>query len=80
LAKGEIDVYRVPVGKGSSTVGRAIADIGRSSNWIIAVIRRGDEAVVPTAQHHIAVGDTLVIVGTKGLERTFSRLFDATRE
>ncbi|MDA0991083.1 MAG: NAD-binding protein, partial [Verrucomicrobia bacterium] len=80
LADGVVDVYRVPVGRSAKCAGKSIAQLGRPGEWIIAAIRRGDEAFVPRATHTIEAGDILVVVGSHKLERMLSKFFDASLE
>ncbi|MDA1017052.1 MAG: NAD-binding protein [Planctomycetota bacterium] len=75
MSEGTIDVYRVPVGERSETVGKSIAEVGHPNDWIIALLRRADACFVPTAADVIQIGDTLLIVGGHGLEPELAKLF-----
>jgi len=77
LEEGKIDVYRATVGPKSKLIGKSLAESRRSNKWIISAIRRGDESFVPIGTDTIEVGDSLVAVGSSGLERKLASLFDA---
>ncbi len=77
VAEGVIDVYRARVGPDSRLIGTTLGMSGRTHEWIIAAIRREGISFVPVATDTIEQGDTLVAVGSSGLEDTLEALFDA---
>ncbi|MFT5091359.1 MAG: trk system potassium uptake protein TrkA, partial [Porticoccaceae bacterium] len=68
LAEGVLDVYRARVGPGSKMLGRSLAETERSSEWIIALVRRDGSTFVPEATDVLTPGDTLVVVGAHGIQ------------
>ena len=77
LAAGVIDVYRARIGPASELIGQTLAESGRTHEWIIAAIRRAGVSFVPVASDTLETGDTLVAIGSSGLEHTLEALFDA---
>ena len=77
LSRGTIDVYRVPVGEKSSAAGQTIAQLGRSTNFIVAAIRRDEDSFVPVAADIVRTGDILLIVGEHRLEQNLARQFNS---
>lgn len=80
LAEGMLDVYRARVGSSSKMLSQTLAETVRSSQWIIALVRRGGEVFVPEASDSLEAGDTLVVVGAHGIEAELESLFDSNRE
>jgi len=77
LAAGVIDVYRARIGPDSELIGKTLMQSGRTHEWIIAAIRRDGVSFVPVGTDTIESGDTLVAIGSSGLERALEALFDA---
>jgi trk system potassium uptake protein TrkA len=77
LAEGSIDVYEVRVGKACAIAGKPLREVQLAPDTMIAAIQHGDETFVPGAQDPIQTGDRLLVVGTRGLERTLKTLFAA---
>lgn len=75
LAEGYIDVYRVRVGEKSEVVGKRLRDVKLTPNWMIAVLQRGGDSRVPTADDRIEAGDTLQVIGRHGEEGTLRQIF-----
>jgi len=78
LAEGIIDVYRVRVGPGAEVVGKPLREVKLSPNWIIAAIQvaGSDTVSVPGAEDVVNAGDTLLVIGRHGRERTLRKMFD----
>ncbi|MHC4447878.1 MAG: NAD-binding protein, partial [Planctomycetota bacterium] len=77
LADGVVDAYQVRVGDGSPVIGKALREIKLSPNWIVAAIRRGDDASVPSADDTVEADDTVLVVGRHGMEKPLKKLFGA---
>ncbi len=77
LADGVVDAYRVRVGDDAPVIGKALRDIKLSPDWIVAAIKRGDDASVPGADDTVEMGDTVLIVGRHGMEKQLKKLFAA---
>lgn len=80
LAEGVLDVYRARVGSESELLGLPLAKTERSREWIIALIRRDGATFVPQATDALAPGDSLIVVGTHGIEDYLTGLFDTDHE
>lgn len=80
LADGVLDVYRARVGPGAKMLDCPLEETERSSDWIIALIRRDGATFVPDATDSLVAGDTLVVVGSHGIESQLESLFDSDQE
>ncbi len=77
LAEGSIDVYEVRVGKACAIAGRPLREVQLAPDMVIAAIQHADKTFVPGAQDRVESGDRLLVVGTRGMERTLRTLFAA---
>ncbi len=77
LAGGVADAYLVRIAIKGEVVGQRLKDIKLSPNWIVAAIRRGDNAWVPGADDTLEVGDTALLIGKRGTEKQLRKLFAA---
>lgn len=75
LAAGIIDVFRVRIADRAAVIGRALKEIKLSSGWVIAAIQRDTHAFVPGADDLIERGDTILVVGRHGQDKTLKKLF-----
>ncbi len=77
LADGVVDAYRVRVGENGQVVGKPLREVKLAPHWIVATIRRGGEAWVPSADDTLEPGDTALLVGRHGTEDELKDLFAA---
>ncbi len=77
LADGVVDAYRVRVGENGQVVGKPLREVKLAPHWIVATIRRGGEAWVPSADDTLEPGDTALLVGRHGTEDELKELFAA---
>lgn len=75
LAEGIIDVYRVRVSGASEVVGSPLKDVPLAPNWVVVALQRGEKVRVPGAMDVIEAGDTVLVVGKHGMEKTLRRIF-----
>ena len=61
----QIQFIQLPIGKNHPWVGKQIREISILPDTLIAVIKRGEQAVVPKGQTEILEGDT-VVLGAEG--------------
>ncbi len=75
LANGVVDAYRVRAGEGGEAVGKRLREVKLTPNWIVAGIRRGQDAWVPEADDRVETGDVVLIIGKHGMEKQLKKLF-----
>lgn len=75
LADGVVDAYRVRVGRDADMIGKPLHEVKLTPNWIIAAIRRGQRAWVPSADDVVEAGDTVLVIGRHGMEKQLKKLF-----
>jgi trk system potassium uptake protein TrkA len=80
FADGSLVVYRFKIGGGCTLVGRRLREVKLTPDWSIIVIRRGTQAVVPSAGDTLAVGDAVLVIGRAGREAAARQLFDVRDE
>ncbi len=68
-----VDAYRVRAGRGQ-VVGRPLREVSLAPHWIVAAIRRGDRAWVPSADDVLQPDDVALLVGRHGMEKELRRL------
>ncbi len=75
MIDGVVDAYRVRVGRDSQMIGKPLHEVKLTHNWIIAAIRRGERAWVPSADDVVEAGDTVLVIGRHGMEKQLKKLF-----
>jgi trk system potassium uptake protein TrkA len=75
LADGVVDAYQVRVRIQGEVVGVKLKELKLSPNWIVAAVRRGDQAWVPGADDTLEIGDTALLIGRHGTEKQLKQLF-----
>lgn len=74
LAEGHIDAFQVRVSEQTAITGKTLKAIKLTPDWVIAAIRRGDDIWVPTADDAIQAGDTVLVIGRHGTEKSLRSL------
>ena len=54
---------------------KPLREVKLTPNWIVAAIRRGDRAWVPSAEDKVESGDTVLVIGRAGMEKQLKKLF-----
>lgn len=76
LAQGVAHVYEVRIEAGSKeVVGRPLAQLRFPTTLMIAAIERDREVHVPGAQDSVEDGDSIVVIGPQGIEKTLRKFF-----
>jgi cell volume regulation protein A len=61
--KSELKELRVP--EDSNVVGKAIVELGLPAEFLVVLIARGDEFLVPSGGTVLVAGDTLLVLSEK---------------
>ena len=75
FADGIAEVYEMRPSKRSKVLGHVLRNIDLPQHTIIAAIRNEDRVYVPGADDQIAAGDTILVVGPRGIEDELVSLF-----
>ena len=75
LAEGIINVYRAVVREGAPVIGKPLAEIKLSPNWIIAAVQRQNDVRVPLPDDSLDAGDVVLVIGRHGMEEKLTQLF-----
>ena len=75
LVEATADVYEVRVGPEAAVVDKALKTITWPSPCVIGAIQRSDDVFVPGAEHTVQSGDTVLVIGARGLHDKLKRLF-----
>ncbi|MAE60241.1 MAG: Trk system potassium transporter TrkA [Planctomycetaceae bacterium] len=75
LAEGIINVYRMVVRPGAPIVGKPLATVKLSPNWMIAAVQRKQEVRVPLPDASLQAGDVVLVIGRHGMEEKLTQLF-----
>ena len=75
FADGVAEVYEVHPSKRAKVFGQDLRNVKLPAQTMIAAIRRGDEVTVPGAEDQIAAGDTLLVIGPRGISANLRKLF-----
>ncbi len=78
LAEGIIDVYRVRVGGSTEVVGSPLKDVPLAPNWVVVALQRDDKVRVPSAMDILEEGDTVLVVGKHGMEKSLKNIFTSS--
>jgi trk system potassium uptake protein TrkA len=71
------EVYEVRPSKRAKVLGHELRNVKLPPQAMIAAIRRGDDVYVPGAEDQIAAGDTLLVLGPRGIGDDLLKLFVA---
>ena len=77
LAEGIIDVYRLSVGERAKVIGKELRDVKLTPDCVVAAIQHGKHVGVPAADDAVQAGDTLLIIGRRGMEARLKKIFAA---
>ncbi|MCA9290569.1 MAG: Trk system potassium transporter TrkA [Phycisphaerales bacterium] len=77
LAEEAVYVYRVRVHATAEAIGKALRAMPLSAHLVVAAIQRADDVRVPGAEDVVERGDTLLVIGRKGLEHKLNHFFGA---
>jgi trk system potassium uptake protein TrkA len=80
IARGRIELQQVRVDAKSETVGRALKNLKAPERTRVAMISRGAEHFVPTADAEIEAGDIVTIFGEPRRLRGFAERFHSKRK
>lgn len=75
FADGIAEVYELRPSKRAKVLGHELRNIKLPSRTMIAAIRRGDSIHVPGAEDQIAAGDTILVLGPRGIADDLRKLF-----
>jgi trk system potassium uptake protein TrkA len=75
LVEATADVYEVQVAERAPVVDKALKAVTWPSPCVIGAIQRGEEVFVPGADHTLQGGDTVLVIGARGLHDKFKKLF-----
>jgi len=75
LAEGIIDVYRLRISDRIKAVGQALRDIRLPEDWMIVAVQRKQVVKVPSADDCLNVGDTALVLGRRGTEKSIRKFF-----
>ncbi len=75
FADGIAEVYELHPSKRAKVLGRDLRNIELPGQTMIAAIDRGDRVYVPGADDQIAAGDTILVIGPRGIADNLRKLF-----
>ena len=75
FANGIAEVYELRPSKRAKVLGHELRNVKMPAQAMIAAIRRGDSVYVPGADDQIAAGDTLLVIGPRGISDDLRKLF-----
>lgn len=75
LAEGIIGVFWVRAGTDAKVINLPLRELKLTPDWMIAVIKRGDDIHVPGADEMILEGDAVLVIGKHGKEKQLLKLF-----
>ena len=75
FADGVAEVYEVHPSKRAKVFGQDLRNVTLPAQTMIAAIRRGDGVAVPGAEDQITAGDTILIIGPRGIANDLHKLF-----
>ncbi len=75
FANGVAEVYQITPSKRSKLLGHELRNINLPPQSMIAAIRRGDDVYVPGAQDQVLAGDTILVIGPRGIGADLSNMF-----
>ncbi len=78
IAAGVAEVYEVRSTSRSRILETDLRNVKLPTNSIIAAIRRGEQVFVPSADHRIEEGDTVLVVGSHGIADQLRAIFGAS--
>lgn len=75
FADGTAEVYELRPSKRAKIIGHELRNIELPPQTMIAAIRRGDDVYVPGAEDQITAGDTVLVLGPRGIVDHLRKLF-----
>lgn len=75
FAEGAATVYELRPSKRSKVIGNQLRNIKMPQHSIIAAIRNGESVRVPGAEDEIAADDTILVIGSAGIDDDLRKLF-----
>lgn len=75
FANDVAEVYELRPSKRAKVLGHELRNIKMPAQAMIAAIRRGDNVYVPGADAQIAAGDTILVIGPRGISDDLRKLF-----
>ena len=75
VSEGIIEVYRLRVGERSDLIGKPLKEIKPPEHWMIAAVQRERTVRVPSANDCLDGGDTVLVIGRHGLEKSIKKAF-----
>lgn len=80
FARGQVEVQLVPVDSGAKAAGQALKDLRLPPATRIALIQRGEETIVPTAECVIHPGDMVTLCGPPEVLFEIRGIFSAGKD
>lgn len=75
FAENIAEVYEIRPSRRAKVLGHELRNIKLPPQAMIAAMRRGDDVYLPGASDRIAPGDTILIIGPRGIEGDLRKLF-----
>lgn len=75
LQEGLAEVLEIDAVHGSRAVGTPIRQLNLPRGTLICAIVHDDQVIIPRGDDHISVGDSVIVLVTKGARSTVERLF-----
>lgn len=75
FAEDLAEVYELKPSRKSKVMGNELRNIRMPSSSMIAAMKRGEEVYVPRADDHLAEGDTILVLGPRGISDELLNLF-----
>lgn len=69
------EVYEIRPSKSAAVLGQDLKNVKLPPQTMIAAIRRGSDIYVPGGDDHVLAGDTLLVIGPRGLREKLLRIF-----
>ena len=75
FAEDAAEVYELRPSKRAKILGHELRNIKLPTQAMIAAIRRGDDAYVPGADDQVMTGDTILVIGPRGIADDLVKMF-----